>query len=139
VDGAPLHIFVVHLTPNNLFDAPADQFAATARDRYARRAAETARLGEEVRAVHAPVILLCDCNLTDTSQAYAQLAAFLTDSYREAGWGFGHTLRTASLPIAMQRIDYIWHSDAFVAVAATVGQDGGSDHLPVVVKLRHVP
>jgi endonuclease/exonuclease/phosphatase (EEP) superfamily protein YafD len=88
-----------------------------------------------INALHEPALLLCDCNLTDTSQAYAQLAAFLVDSFREAGWGFGHSSFGRRPPFLGQRLDYIWHSDRLTAIEARVGPDGGSDHRPVVVKL----
>ena len=59
----------------------------------------------------------------------------LNDSFRETGWGFGHTLHPAFSPVPLQRVDYVWHSDEFVATQAFVGQRGGSDHLPFVAKL----
>jgi endonuclease/exonuclease/phosphatase (EEP) superfamily protein YafD len=40
------------------------------------------------------------------------------------------------LPFAAQRIDYVWHTDGLLALAAEVGAAGGSDHLPVLVRLR---
>jgi vancomycin resistance protein VanJ len=47
----------------------------------------------------------------------------------------GHTLHPPQLPIPVQRIDYVWHSAEFIALEAFVGQEGGSDHLPMVAKL----
>ena len=138
IDSQRLHVFVVHLSPNNFFGYPASQFVALAKERYARRAAEVTRLEQEIRDLDEPVILLCDCNLTDTSEAYAHLDTFLNDSFREAGWGLGHTLYIPSFPIPVQRLDYVWHSDELVAIHAAPGQDGGSDHLPVVAKLRYL-
>ena len=90
---------------------------------------------QEFGALREPALLLCDCNLTDTSQAYAQLTTFLSDSFREAGWGFGHSSFGRRAPFLAQRLDYIWHSDGLMAVEAVVGLDGGSDHRPVAVKL----
>ena len=73
------------------------------------------------------------------------------DAWREAGWGFGHTFpgeptpeRGGSRPVLLGvpvptwlvRIDYIFHSDALVTIAARVGPgDGDSDHRPVVATL----
>ena len=131
-----LHVFVAHLSPNHLFKDPAIDIATATSSAYARRSVEIARLNEEMRGLDAPVILLCDCNLTDTSQAHADLQAFLADSFREAGWGLRHTNYTSGVPFPTQRIDYVWHSAGLAAVAAEVGQAGGSDHLPVVVQLR---
>ena len=134
VHGQQLHVFVAHLTPNHLFKNPAIDLETAASDAFARRAAEIAFLYEEIHSMGQPALLLCDCNLTDTSQAYAELSSFLVDSFREAGWGLRNTNDAGNLP--MQRIDYVWHSAGPIAIAAEVGQAGGSDHLPVVVRLR---
>ncbi|HSM80067.1 MAG TPA: endonuclease/exonuclease/phosphatase family protein [Nodosilinea sp.] len=81
-------------------------------------------------------ILLCDCNMTDTSQTYAQLRSQLTDSFQQAGWGWGHTLRLGAIPWPVQRLDYVWHTADLRSLSARVGDSGGSDHYPVVVTLR---
>jgi len=134
VHGQQLHVFVADLTPNHLFKNPAIDLETAASDAFARRAAEIAFLHEQIHSIGQPALLLCDCNLTDTSQAYAELSSFLSDSFREAGWGLRNTNDAGSLP--MQRIDYVWHSAGLAASAAEVGQAGGSDHLPAVVCLR---
>jgi vancomycin resistance protein VanJ len=139
VDGARLHVFVVHLSPNGLGRNPVDQYVRLAKERFAQRAAEVTRLEQALRALREPALLLCDCNLTDTSQAYAQLATFMSDSFREAGWGFGHSSFSRRPPFQAQRLDYIWHSDQLVALEATVGPDGGSDHRPMVARLALRP
>jgi vancomycin resistance protein VanJ len=136
IKGEPVHVFVVHLSPNNLFNYPISEFVSLAKERYARRAAEVVRLQDEISGLKEPVLLMCDCNLTDTSEAYTHLDTFLKDSYREAGWGLGHTLQPPHVPFPIQRIDYVWHSDDFMAIEAYVGQNGASDHLPIVAKLR---
>ncbi len=107
-----------------------------AKERYSRRESETIRLKQIMHELDQPVLLMCDCNMTDTSAAYARLRTALNDSFREAGWGFGHTFFPPQSPFPIQRIDYIWHSEDFTAIQAYVGQDGGSDHLPIVAKLR---
>jgi endonuclease/exonuclease/phosphatase (EEP) superfamily protein YafD len=135
VGEARVHVFVVHLSANGFGSTPAGQYVALVKERYAQRQAEVARLKEEFDALHEPALLLCDCNMTDSSQAYTQLAAFLSDSFREAGWGLGHSSFGARPPHLPQRLDYIWHSAEFIAVDAVVGPDGGSDHLPVVARL----
>jgi endonuclease/exonuclease/phosphatase (EEP) superfamily protein YafD len=89
--------------------------------------------------LHEPALLLCDCNLTDTSQAYARLATFMADSFREAGWGFGHSSFSRRPPFQAQRLDYVWHSDQLAALEAAVGPDGGSDHRPVIARLALRP
>jgi vancomycin resistance protein VanJ len=133
VNGRQLHVFVAHLTPNHLFKNPSIDLATATSDAFARRSAEIAFLHEQLRGLNEPALLLCDCNLTDTSQAHADLATFLTDSFREAGWGLRNTSDATSFPL--QRIDYVWHSAGLAAIATDLGQAGGSDHLPVIVRL----
>jgi len=136
VNGLRLHVFVAHLTPNHLFKNPTINLETAASDAFARRTAEIVFLREQLNGLHEPALLLCDCNLTDTSQAYAELGAFLSDSFREAGWGLRNTNYASSVPFPLQRIDYVWHTAELAAIAAEVGQAGGSDHLPAVVRLR---
>ncbi len=136
VEGQRVHVFVVHLSPNNFFEHSVVEFVPLVLERYGRRAAEVTRIQEEIAGLDEPILLMCDCNLTDTSEAYARLDTVLNDSFREVGWGFGHTFYPPVAPFPVQRIDYVWHSNDFVAIDAFVGQDGGSDHLPIVTKLK---
>ncbi len=133
VHGRPLHVFVVHLFPACLTGIPLSEVAGAARQAYAARAGEVARLEEEVRALDEPALVLCDCNMTDMSEGYGRLRTFLGDSFREAGWGPGH--RFGAHP--WQRIDYVWHTRDLVALSAATLTSGGSDHMPVVAELRY--
>jgi vancomycin resistance protein VanJ len=139
VDGAPLHVVVVHLQPSRL-GVPLEQIAAAASTFYAFRLGEVAAIEREILGVREPLLLLCDCNMPDTSQGHELISAFLGDSFRDVGWGFGHTSHLWPLPFATQRLDYVWHSAGLTALAAQVGQPGGSDHFPVVARLvLHAP
>jgi vancomycin resistance protein VanJ len=86
-------------------------------------------------------ILAGDFNMTPTSGAYGALSRELKDAFAEVGQGFGHTYPSSLHPFGVGvtlpviRIDYVWHSDDFVAADASVGPDSGSDHLPVVTDL----
>lgn len=135
VHGTKTHIIVVHLSANNFFDYSATEFVALVKERYGHREKETMQLRQMIQDLDEPVLLMCDCNMTDTSEAYARLDTVLDDSFRETGWGMGHTLQLLQLSFPVQRIDYVWHTDEFEAIYAYVGQDGGSDHLPIVAKL----
>jgi vancomycin resistance protein VanJ len=134
VEQTLVHVLVVHLTPNRALHASLPTLGSLTTAHYATQAAEVAFIEQELRSIDGPTILLCDCNLTETSQAYAQLAAQLRDSFREAGWGFGNTYPASPLPLL--RYDYIWHSDELRAEAAEVRPAAGSDHLPVLARLR---
>jgi len=88
-----------------------------------------------------PVIAAGDMNLAEFSAARRRMDALLDDSFREVGSGFGYTypaFEAFGLPEwlpGLTRVDYVWHSDDFVALDARVGEYVGSDHLPVVVTL----
>ena len=100
-------------------------------------AAEIGSLAE-MSAAGGPVVLLGDFNMTDQNDNYALLAeAGLTDAFRAVGQGFGTTWPARGIgPLRrLVRIDYVWHSAHFRAVAAWVGPDVGSDHLPVLARL----
>ncbi|MBD1843630.1 endonuclease/exonuclease/phosphatase family protein [Cyanobacteria bacterium FACHB-63] len=136
VEDQRINVLVTHLAPNNMPLLPIDQFIAETRDRYSRRAAETTYLKELVQQRSLPTVMLCDCNLTDTSEAYQQLRKQLKDSFQERGQGLGHTIFISGVPFPIQRIDYVWHSDEIETIESFVASDGGSDHLPVVATLR---
>jgi endonuclease/exonuclease/phosphatase (EEP) superfamily protein YafD len=90
-----------------------------------------------------PYIVGGDFNMSDHSLIYEAVAARMGDSFREAGWGFGTSwyldveLRGEGMP-AMLRIDYVWHSDDFVALTSEQGPFLGSDHLPLVTTLAFI-
>jgi len=81
---------------------------------------------------------------------YRLIASVLRDSWREAGYGFGHTFPgTPTIPgtrpviLGIQvpkwliRIDCIFHSpDLFASTAQIIPSDGASDHRPVMATLR---
>jgi endonuclease/exonuclease/phosphatase family metal-dependent hydrolase len=100
--------------------------------------------------VETPLIVTADFNATDQNQAYRIITRQLNDSWREAGWGFGHTFpggpipdlprpMVAGHPIPMwvARIDYIFYSNNLEAIEARLGVwDGVSDHRPVIAVLE---
>lgn len=135
VAGRPLAVIVAHLTPTNMLDHGLARLPETVSERYTRRGQQAAALLETVRRVGEPAVILCDCNFTDTSEAYAVLNSGMADSFAEVGWGFGHTMLTPGAAIPAQRLDYIWHTAVLQALAAWVGPVGSSDHLPVVARL----
>jgi endonuclease/exonuclease/phosphatase family metal-dependent hydrolase len=97
-----------------------------------------------------PAVLLGDFNLADWWGEYAYLRSTgLKDAYAEAGVDRGHTLPKrigpwkrmlslnrllSSLPLLpLLRVDYI------TCERAWIGEDTGSDHLPVMAKLAIEP
>lgn len=99
-----------------------------------------------------PAVLLGDFNLADWWGEYAyMLRTGLKDAFVEGGIERGHTLPKrigpwkrllalnrllSRLPLLpMVRVDYIWFTDPLQCERAWVGQDTGSDHLPVLATL----
>ncbi|MCA9922697.1 MAG: endonuclease/exonuclease/phosphatase family protein [Anaerolineales bacterium] len=139
VDGQEVHVFVAHLMPNQPLRRGDQSLSKHFSQRFSFRSKEILVIQKLYCDLQGPALLLCDCNLTDTSQAYRILDATWDDSFQEVGWGLGLTAITEPVPFPMQRIDYIWHTSQFIPMQAMVGTDGGSDHLPVVSELVLLP
>jgi endonuclease/exonuclease/phosphatase (EEP) superfamily protein YafD len=105
------------------------------------RDAQVEALVPYIRGVTGPQLVTGDFNQTPWSTSYPLVTAVLQDSFREAGWGFGHTFPSSlawagwNLPLPLLRIDYVFHSGELVAQQARVGSEAGSHHLPVIVNL----
>jgi vancomycin resistance protein VanJ len=100
-----------------------------------------------------PCLLLGDFNLADTRLEYTYLrSAGLRDAFGDAGKSRGHTLPKRLGPwkrflwlnrllswipmLPMLRVDYIWYTQSLNVLDAWIGEDAGSDHLPVLAKIR---
>ncbi len=102
-----------------------------------------------IEGVQGPLIVLGDFNITRMHEEYQRLeSAGLTDVFRNAGHGVGFTslIRLQKPHVipgwvsrfrfpATMRIDYVWVSDDWLPMDAWVGDDAGSDHLPVLATL----
>jgi len=100
-----------------------------------------------------PAILLGDFNFVQKSKEYRLIKSKgLRDAFHESGRGYGPTLPRRIGPwrrlqwvnkmlgwiplIPMARVDYIWHTEPIRSLASWVGEDSGSDHLPVLARLE---
>ena len=128
-------IIVLHLTPTRAEEVPMSQWPRRITERQIVRMEQVQRVIEVVRNSQEPVLVLCDCNFTEFSDAYAGLDEFLDDGFAQAGWGFGHSIHPVDIDIRLQRIDYVWYSSGFIPISAEVVRDGKSDHNPLVVEL----
>jgi endonuclease/exonuclease/phosphatase (EEP) superfamily protein YafD len=94
-----------------------------------------------IDSVVGPQLVMGDLNQTEWSSSYPLVATELGDSFREAGWGFGHTFPSdlawthLDISLPLLRIDYVFHSSDLLVEEAHVGPAGGSHHLPVSVAL----
>lgn len=97
----------------------------------------------------APAVLLGDFNMRPDNSIYDRLVKRgLVDAFEESGEGAERTfpVRVAKLKAPggrkvrvktppLFRLDYIWHTPDIRSVATWVGNDNGSDHLPVMSRL----
>jgi endonuclease/exonuclease/phosphatase family metal-dependent hydrolase len=119
-------------------------------DRFARiRERQAQGLSALSTTTPTPVLALGDLNAGDLSRAHAIITDQLTDAWRAAGWGFGHTYPGATLdgnprprfygipvPRWLIRIDYVFCSPEWQILYAGLGPwDGHADHRPVVATL----
>jgi vancomycin resistance protein VanJ len=140
VGGIVLHVLIAHPPPPRLrgsritFDAEAQL--------------QLEKLGG-LALEHTPGLLMGDFNMTPRNPTYAQyVASGLVDVFAAAGAGRGLTLprrvgqtprfrhglhRVPLRPLA--RVDYIWCTPGVQVQAAWVGDDAGSDHLPVLAQV----
>lgn len=97
----------------------------------------------------APAVLLGDLNVRPDNAVYERLwERGLVDAFAESGEGpertfpvrvansrpvVGRQVRVKTPPLF--RLDYIWHTPDIRSVATWVGDDTGSDHLPVISRL----
>lgn len=144
-EGSPITVVVAHPPPPEITATGVEDRPGTERQIDALTAL--------ISGTETPTLLLGDFNITRQHDEYVAIQdAGMTDAFNEAGHGFGFTMparlqlfsavsdRLASIRIVpLARIDYIWASDAWLPLDAWVGDDAGSDHLPVLARLALVP
>lgn len=89
-------------------------------------------------AADRPVVLIGDLNLTDREMAHDELVEGLTDSYRAAGSGWGHTWRPpyTDLPFGILRIDMVLSGPGLIPVSSRPDCTArGADHCILDVEL----
>lgn len=145
IDGTFVTVIVAHpppphLTTDGIVSRPGgdDQFES---------------LLATIETTSGPLLLLGDLNITDNHFRYDQLKDLgLLDAFAEAGSGLGYTT-PARLPILtdvsktikdapifpLLRIDYVWGTPQWYPLDVWVGDDAGSDHLPVMARMALAP
>jgi vancomycin resistance protein VanJ len=139
--GVPITIIVAHPPPPQLRWSGIRPRPGTA--------GQVDALVAIIEQTDGPLIVLGDFNVTQLHDAYRRLEdAGLRDVYRLAGDGLGFTTPTrfaklaehgsmlGDIPLpAVLRIDYVWISRDWYPIDAWIGEDAGSDHLPVGARL----
>lgn len=141
--GRPVHVFAMHpSSPDIVFRRG---IPIGINDQTPRT--QLMNVAEIVRATDGPRVMLGDFNMSDQSPGYRLVTRDLNDAFAERGFGPGFTwpaehsyrLRGWTPPVPLVRIDYVLHSDEFVAEAAHVNCDLSSDHCYVVADLMLKP
>jgi endonuclease/exonuclease/phosphatase (EEP) superfamily protein YafD len=105
-----------------------------------RRQEETQAVYEFAQRHAEALVITADLNVTPYNSAYTTVTAELQDTWRIAGFGWGHTWsflrRQLGIPVWLARIDYVLCSrDWLVHEAKLSPWDKVSDHRPIVATL----
>lgn len=139
VERTPFQLFNGHLAKPGVLQVLGSRKINQARDLAAARASQIDQIMHAIRQTSLPAIVACDGNMTDLTSSYAQITANLQDSFKERGWGLGHTfllprgfeIRTG-INLPFQRIDYLFYSpEISVTRVQVITNDTGSDHRPL--------
>lgn len=139
--GTPITIIVAHPPPPEIT-------ASGVQDRPGTEG-QVDSLKALVESIEGPLLMVGDFNITRQHDEYEEIEATgLVDVFNVAGEGFGFTIPARLLPLRvisdrlaeirvapLARIDYVWASDDWLPLEAWVGEDAGSDHLPVAARV----
>lgn len=97
------------------------------------REIELRRTERFAREQGSPALIVGDFNTPPESRHFRKIYADWTDAFQSAGFGIGGTRLNGWI---RARIDYVLANEDWVIVRATPGTPVGSDHLPVIARLR---
>lgn len=107
-------------------------------DRSTERDAELLLVGKEIKAKHAPAVVLGDMNdvaWSHTNDLFRRISGLLDP---RIGRGFFHTFN-AKWPLIRFPLDHVFHSTHFRLIDFRRLPTCGSDHFPVYIKLSFEP
>ncbi len=141
VDGTHIIVLNVHATSLNVgkgaYRMSTPKNIAALIDEHEQ---EAHTLVEAVTTHTEPFVVAGDFNMGEHHRAYTMLTTVLHDTWREAGWGTGHTIPGIAyvpMPMWFMRFDYVFCSHHWDVVAAQTGPwDGVSDHRPITAHIR---
>lgn len=135
-----IRIYSCHLESNKLKESQIDAISTSAgKKTFLGKYLETAKIRieqakkvvEHTKQCPHPFIICGDFNDTPISVVYKSMKHNFTDSFLEAGNGFGTTFHHPKLPNI--RIDYQFHSEDFVCNKIRVAKEmSHSDHYPLI-------
>jgi len=138
VDGTPLYLTNLHLeTPRAGFEliraGRLSDGIPKVREKSFLRGIELRRARIWTDGFDGPHIVLGDFNTPPESRLYRQAWAGWQNTFSLAGSGLGGTRLNGWIRV---RIDHILANEEWKVIEAWVEEDVGSDHLPIVARLR---
>jgi endonuclease/exonuclease/phosphatase family metal-dependent hydrolase len=100
---------------------------------FLKRSKQADLISEKIAESPYPVIICGDFNDTPVSYTYKKMRSNLSDSFIEAGWGFGNTYSGIT---PLLRIDYILHNQTMNAIYTERIRLKLSDHYPLITYLK---
>ena len=97
------------------------------------REIELRRAERGAREAGGPALVLGDFNTPPESRHMAGIWGDWTNAFSVAGFGVGGTRLNGWI---RARIDHVMVDDAWTVVDARVGEDVGSDHIPMLARIR---
>ncbi len=143
--GGPSYVVCLHLlTPHRGLGEVLDRLTVVAPTRSAtlqqiieKRRDESAAVSRWAAGLPLPLVLCGDFNMPADSRIYRQFWSGYGNAFSQVGLGFGDTkitpLRRFSYGL---RIDHVLFDPSWRAARAFVGDDVGSDHLPMLADLQ---
>jgi len=136
--GADIHVTNVHLeTPRDglelIRSGQVSEGVEILRQKSILREIELRRAERWAREGHHPALVVGDFNTPPESRHFRRIWSSWTDAFGRAGFGIGGTRLNGWI---RARIDYVMADDSWTVVSARTGEPVGSDHLPVVARLR---
>jgi endonuclease/exonuclease/phosphatase (EEP) superfamily protein YafD len=143
-NGEPVILVNFHMTPTTgLFPVKEQEQRFRSREAEAQLLADLARRSDTV-------IMAGDANMNSLSDAYQIITSELEDSFRQAGFGLGHTFPGSNIPESdrpqiagwyvptwLTRIDYVFHSHDWETISSRTARiDGVSDHRGVLSVIK---
>ena len=86
-----------------------------------------------------PAVMAGDFNATEDHHPFRTLLdQGWTDVHDNKGCGLDQTWPATRLPVPIMRLDHILVTDDFDVLSTEIGEPGGSDHFPVISRMRLV-
>ena len=125
----------IHLLAYNLWWTKLPEIPEVVMQRTVNQNQQVRTLLDKIDNEQGVVVVGCDCNSYETSSSYRIFDQFMDSAARQVGWSWGgNELLGTKQDLYFQHIDHVWfRGDIMPKRAYKIKDNGGSDHLPVLV------